>query len=224
MDISKMKTEPKNKRAKLISIIGLFTKPEVINALGLIIAFLVFALDEGYLRQITISSQLHSIVHPQLSIQSANEFISLNACTVRNDGRANAEDVIIRIWSEPSISFFQGLPTVTGGEGLWEIEPAGGNANYARIHLPRLVATHALTVTARTDRPITFHCEVADANGPVEQEIRYPFSLQRWDFIVLLLAGFLFTVSGVFVIYQLLSRSRKHNVTNTANKSGEQVE
>jgi hypothetical protein len=188
-----MGTKSTNTRPSKVAKIG-----SIISFISLLFTILMFAFGKGRPWQIAIRPQLRVIVQQQLTTGST----VLNACTVKNEGRTNAEDVVIRIWSEEGVPF-RGL-NITGAEGDWDIE-GGEGESYANISLPRLVATHILTATVRTDAPITFRCEVADTYGLAERSAQGPFSLRVGDFVLLILPQILVLAVAFFWLF---SRSR----------------
>lgn len=108
----------------------------------------------------------------------------LNSCYVRNDGRANADNVVIQLNSEKTIPFATDLE-VYGAEGQWNVIAGKTGDNYARIELDRLASTHILTVTAATALPTSFDCQVSFQGGSVIPA-RSSLSLSIWDYVLLI--------------------------------------
>lgn len=187
----------------------------IISTIGAIASTVITI--EGYVssKQEAVSPQLHSIVHQQLAVKSPPDSISLNACVIRNEGNANAEKVLIHIGSKENLIFRD--VDIEGDQRNWTVQ-GGTGESYAEISLPDLIATYVMTVTVRTDEPITFFCAVADATGPVKRPVQNIFSLQGWDFGVLFLGGGVSTVLGIILAYFLIGKALERRLSDSSKR------
>ncbi len=163
----------------------------VVTNPGLVISVIGLAIGRGVILQMFTSPSLHYVVQQQLVTDS----VTLNACTIRNKGGTIASNVHVQVWSEENLLFHE--LSVTGAEGLWDIQPASVITDHAHIHLDRLVSTHILTVTVSTDSPITFRCKAAADNGPAQPPEQVHFRLTVWDFILLLIVQCTCTIVAI---------------------------
>jgi len=161
-------------RQRLARLFTLENLGRIVSIAGTVLA-LVFG--KGYPLRALMVPHTYKVIPRRLTVPSA----SLSACVIENDGPANAEDVVIQIWSRPPVPFRE--LGIVGAEGQWDIEEGGEGSSYARISLPRLVETHALTVTVMTDSPIHLECDVTTAKGRV---VERPKALSVSLFMVVL--------------------------------------
>ncbi len=168
--------------------------------------------------QIFVSPQLIVITHAQLGVETRTESIFLNACTIKNEGKAPANKVYIILWSEPSVPF-RDDPTIEGAEGKWDLEDGGRGQSYARIYLERIINSHTLTATVRTDLPITFRCQAAHEDGLAKMFRPSSLTLQGWDFAILISSGIFLTILGIVVINRLFDKSGSQRTTVQKNSN-----
>lgn len=169
----------------------------IVSVLGALVALLTLLFGRGYLLEIALRPRL-DYTRVQLSTDSK----TLNACTIQNNGRSNATDVIVHLWIDEHGPPFNEL-NIQSNEGNAEVRAGGVGNTYAYVYLARLVRTHSVTVTAATLAPVTFHCRVADDAGPGQVILQDPFVLRPGDFIVLFLVGCLLAAVMLLIVYRL---------------------
>ena len=141
---------------------------------------------------------LEPFFNPEVIVQIQPQLVSsstvLNSCLISNEGRNTARNLVIQLYSDEDVLFEE--LDISGAEGQWEIEQGGQNTDNAIISLERLVSTHILVLTVRTNVSIDFDCTVASEDGPANMSPEI-LNLQ-WLFVGQ--GILLFTL--IFILYQ----------------------
>lgn len=181
----------------------------IVSITGLLLTASSAILGGGTPRQLFFQPRLYFT-----ESQLATDSITLSSCTVENQGRAIAEEIIIQAHFEDGTLFADNI-IVTGGEGR-EVVEAGGQVgdSYTRVYLDRLVGGHKVAIIITTQNPASLSCEVTSSGGrAVSVDEESDFGL-IWGILLLLLGEVVSTVIISFVIWRKLQNKGEDGQAN----------
>ncbi len=153
--------------------------PELIIAIvGTIVSILAFVFGRGWLPALTRAPDVRCINLSPPSISST----MVHGWVIENVRGGTANDIQITIKANDDTPIRE--IEVISSENNHKIERGGVGTNNVVITAARLVSTHSIAVTILTEKPTSFACEAASAEGPSNQYYRR-FALTVWDIGVL---------------------------------------
>jgi hypothetical protein len=157
--------------------------PELIIAIvGTIVSILTFIFGRGWLPTLIRAPDVRCINLSPPSISST----MMHGWVIENIRGGTANDIQITIKANDDTPIRE--MEVISSENNHKIERGGVGTNNVVITAARLVSTHSIAVTMLTEKPTSFVCEAASAEGPSNQYYR-GFALTVWDIGVLVSVG-----------------------------------
>jgi hypothetical protein len=132
----------------------------VISFVSLVVMLIQFFLGQGFPQRASIAPDVYKAALPALAIPS----MALSGCLVTNSGASNAEDLSIRVGTNPPLAIADAK--CEWSEGLCNPVEGGIQASYAVYRVPRLATRQSITVTVGTASRIALDCSVNTRAGP----------------------------------------------------------